>query len=94
VGVVESLAAEVEASGSSCDAFEGLLDAWVARERATIARLIDELDEAELSDVELARLDERLTAAFEVIVHQASACAAHDGAQRAFAEFDAVIEGS
>jgi hypothetical protein len=92
---MEALAAEVEASGSTCDDFETILQAWIGRERASIAHLIEELDQAvtQMSEDEIGVLDGRLTTAFEVIVHRASACADHEGAQRALAEFDALIEG-
>jgi hypothetical protein len=96
VRVMEALAGQIETSGTSCGNFAVLVRDWVERERPSIARLTAEIEQAvgTMTDAEIERLDERLTTALEVIVHQATACADHDGAQRAFAEFDAVIEGS
>jgi hypothetical protein len=96
VRVMESLAESVQARGRSCDEFAELLGRWVERERSSIANLVAELEQrvVDMTDEEIEQLDERLTAAFEVIVLRAAECETHAEAQRAFAAFDAVIEGS
>ena len=96
VGLMESLAEDVEASGVSCDRFATLVRSWVERERDSIESLVDDLEQrvGGMTEEEISGLDERLTTAFEVIVHRASECGDHRDAQRALAEFDAVIEGS
>jgi hypothetical protein len=96
VRLMEGLARDVESAGESCSDFAELVSDWVERERGTIEALVDDLDQrvGEMTEAEIEALDERLTTAFEVIVHRASECGEHPGAQRAFGEFDAVIEGS
>lgn len=96
-GVVEALAEKVDTDGgASCDDFAALLREWVDRERDALERLVADLDRRadEMTEDELAGLDERLTVALEIVVHRASECQDHAGARRALSEFDAAIDGS
>ncbi len=96
VRVIEGLADRVDAAGARCGDYAELVFDWIEREGDAIPRLVGEHEErvADMTDDELARLNDRLTEAIEVIVLRAAECGDHGEAQRAFAEFDAVIEGA
>lgn len=90
----ETLAGDLEASGSDCERVAAVLSDWTEKHRDEYARLSRQARDSAMAQGERQGHEERLRNAFSRILGAASACSEHAGAQAAFARFDEVVDSS
>lgn len=90
VTLFEDLAIQVGVA--DCDQVAAHLAAWTREQADTYPALAEQAAAHELPAETLHQHQERLTAAFTIIVEAASACAEHADAQAAFHDFDTLVD--
>lgn len=88
----EDLARDLAQAGAACPRVAEVLTAWTADQRPGYAALMDQITTRELPAEQVARYEDRLTAALTAIVDSATQCETHEEAQAAFRAFDEMVE--
>lgn len=90
VALFEDLAIQIGVA--DCDRVAAHLATWTREQADTYPALAEQAAAHELPAETLQQHQERLTAAFTIIVEAAAACAEHTDAQAAFHDFDALVD--
>lgn len=92
VGLFERLAYEVSTAGQDCDRIADRLSSFTRNHQTDYPSLADQARSTPLDAEARAAHDQRLRSALASILTAVDGCAAHAGAQKAFTEFDLLVD--
>lgn len=92
VTLIEELSRSVTGAGEDCDIIATHIAQWTGTQRATYPELARAAAKAQIADSERESYETRLDTALTALINSLYGCQEHEGAMRAFQDFDAMID--
>ena len=92
VGFFERLAYDLSTAGKDCDQIAGRLSSFTRSHQTDYPSLANQAQHTPLDPEARAAHDQRLRSALASILTAVDNCPAHTGAQKAFTEFDLLVD--